>query len=112
MGGQILVVNVGGVVFSVRPIEWDHWMWSLFLGMGCLCWQLVINAIPTDQCIKLYNKIFGCCIKQETHITDDDKQSAKKEESNQDMKSVTQPSRKKDDEFETNDARLVDAGLI
>jgi hypothetical protein len=35
-------VNVGDIVFSVKRIDWDHWMWSLFLGVGCILWQHVI----------------------------------------------------------------------
>lgn len=65
MAGQILLVNVGSVVFTVVQIEWDHWMWSLFLGMGCLIWQLVINAIPTSLCVKFFEKIFSNCLKKE-----------------------------------------------
>lgn len=43
LGGQILIVNFGGIVFSVVPLEWDHWMWSFFLGSGTLIWQQVIK---------------------------------------------------------------------
>ena len=86
------MVNIGSVVFTVVSIEWDHWMWSLFLGMGCLIWQLVkniyfnktnimklkvkiekliyyisrekvITSIPTAYCEKLFEKVFCSCCK-------------------------------------------------
>jgi hypothetical protein len=39
--GQVLIVNVGDLVFSVKRIDWDHWMWSVFLGASVLIWHQV-----------------------------------------------------------------------
>ncbi len=41
MSGQILIVNVGGIVFNVTQIGWDHWMWSILIGVGLLIWGQV-----------------------------------------------------------------------
>lgn len=39
--GQILIVNFGGIVFSVERLEIDHWMWCLVFGIGSLLWGQV-----------------------------------------------------------------------
>ena len=40
---QILIVNFGGRVFAVEPIDLEHWMWSIFFGVGSLLWGQVIK---------------------------------------------------------------------
>jgi P-type Ca2+ transporter type 2B len=41
-GGQIFIVNFGGIVFNVEPLDRDHWMWCLLFGVGSLLWGQVI----------------------------------------------------------------------
>lgn len=38
---QILIVNFGGIVFAVEKLDWDHWMWCMFVGFGSLLWGQV-----------------------------------------------------------------------
>ena len=59
LAGQILIVNFGGIVFSVQPIDWEHWMWSLFLGAGTLLWQQV-DLILFQKKKNNLNNIEGC----------------------------------------------------
>jgi Ca2+ transporting ATPase len=40
-GLQIIIVNFGGIVFEVEPIDLDEWMWCLFFGIGSLLWGQV-----------------------------------------------------------------------
>lgn len=40
--GQVLIVNFGSIVFGVERLDWDHWMWCIFFGVGELIWGQVI----------------------------------------------------------------------
>lgn len=62
---KIIIVNFGGIVFSVQPIEWDHWMWSLFLGVGTLLWQQVVLLVPDSVIENLVQKVCCCCYKSD-----------------------------------------------
>lgn len=39
--GQILIVNFGGIAFSVVPLDLDHWAWCMLFGVGSLLWGQV-----------------------------------------------------------------------
>ena len=49
-GGQILIVNFGGIVFAVERLDWDHWMWCMFFGVGSLLW----GQVKSNQITKLF----------------------------------------------------------
>ena len=46
---QIIIVNFFTNAFHVTSLDWDQWMWSLFLGFSELLWAQLIFTIP--KCI-------------------------------------------------------------
>ncbi|XP_032077047.1 plasma membrane calcium-transporting ATPase 1 isoform X2 [Thamnophis elegans] len=46
---QIVIVQFGGKPFSCSELTVEHWLWSIFLGMGTLLWGQLISTIPTSQ---------------------------------------------------------------
>ena len=51
---QIIIVSVGGIVFNVTMIGWDHWMWCILLGLGVLLWGQVFISI--SKCMIYFHK--------------------------------------------------------
>ena len=49
MIGQVLLVQVGGFVFSCKPLSAEQWMWCLFFGVGCLLWTQVSVAVQVSN---------------------------------------------------------------
>jgi Ca2+ transporting ATPase len=54
---QVFIVCFGGVVFAVQPLDLDHWMWCIFLGLGSLLWNQIILTIPNSIVRKFLNKV-------------------------------------------------------
>uniref|UniRef100_A0A8C6Y0N2 Calcium-transporting ATPase n=1 Tax=Naja naja TaxID=35670 RepID=A0A8C6Y0N2_NAJNA len=46
---QIVIVQFGGKPFSCSELTVEHWLWSIFLGMGTLLWGQLISTIPTSH---------------------------------------------------------------
>ena len=38
-----MIINYGGIVFSVVALDLDHWMWCILFGFGSLLWGQVNN---------------------------------------------------------------------
>lgn len=82
-------MNFGGIVFAVEPIEWDHWMWCLFLGFGSLLWGQLVTSIPKSIVKKVaeFFKICKCCkrknaneLEKNNPDNDEDKEETELEE--------------------------------
>uniref|UniRef100_A0A8D0B819 Calcium-transporting ATPase n=1 Tax=Salvator merianae TaxID=96440 RepID=A0A8D0B819_SALMN len=43
---QIIIVQIGGKLFSCAKLTLEQWMWSVFFGLGTLLWGQVIAYIP------------------------------------------------------------------
>ena len=54
--GQILIVNFGGIAFSVEPLELDHWAWCLLFGVGTLLWGQIVSSIPSSFLKRIFLK--------------------------------------------------------
>lgn len=48
VGGQILIIFVGGQAFSVRRLQAHQWAFSIILGLGSLPAAVLIRLIPDD----------------------------------------------------------------
>ncbi|KAJ8249622.1 hypothetical protein COCON_G00228380 [Conger conger] len=46
---QVVIVQFGGKPFSCVGLSVEHWLWCVFLGMGCLLWGQLISTIPTSR---------------------------------------------------------------
>ncbi|KAJ8387029.1 hypothetical protein AAFF_G00162060 [Aldrovandia affinis] len=46
---QVVIVQFGGKPFSCVALSVEHWLWCVFLGMGCLLWGQLISSIPTSR---------------------------------------------------------------
>uniref|UniRef100_A0A8C6Y5K7 Calcium-transporting ATPase n=1 Tax=Naja naja TaxID=35670 RepID=A0A8C6Y5K7_NAJNA len=46
---QVIIVQFGGKPFSCSELTVEHWLWSIFLGMGTLLWGQLISTIPTSH---------------------------------------------------------------
>lgn len=42
---QIVIVQVGGSVFSTKALTLEQWFWCLFLGIGSLIWGQVCSYL-------------------------------------------------------------------
>ena len=38
---QVIIVQIGGLAFQTKELTADQWLWSVFLGVGCLLWGQV-----------------------------------------------------------------------
>ena len=45
---QIIMVQFFNTAFHVTGMDWDQWMWCLFLGFSELLWAQLIFTIPKD----------------------------------------------------------------
>jgi Ca2+ transporting ATPase len=54
--GQILIVNFGGIAFSVEPLELDHWAWCLMFGVGSLLWGQLVSLLPSSFLRRIFCK--------------------------------------------------------
>lgn len=48
VGGQILIIFIGGQAFSVRRLQAHQWAFSVILGLGSLPAAVLIRLIPDD----------------------------------------------------------------
>lgn len=55
--GQILIVNFGGIVFAVEPLDLHEWMWCVFFGLGSLLWGQLLACIPKSVVKKIVHKV-------------------------------------------------------
>ncbi|XP_077983703.1 plasma membrane calcium-transporting ATPase 2-like [Glandiceps talaboti] len=46
---QIVIIEVGGLVFFTVPLPLDLWLWCIFFGVGELLWTQIMCTIPTDK---------------------------------------------------------------
>lgn len=46
VGGQILIIFVGGVALGVTPLDGVQWAICLLCGFGCLPWGVVLRLLP------------------------------------------------------------------
>ncbi|KAF6029128.1 PMCA [Bugula neritina] len=54
MAGQVLLVQLGGFVFSCKPLTLEQWMWCVFFGVSCLIWTQIITFIPVHSLPKAF----------------------------------------------------------
>lgn len=52
IGGQIIIVELTGVVFEVSKggVTWYHWIIAVILGLICLVWDFILKLIPDTVC--------------------------------------------------------------
>jgi P-type Ca2+ transporter type 2C len=55
VGCQIAIIFVGGMVFSIKPIDGTQWAVCVVLAMLSLPWAIVVRLFPDE----LFNKIVG-----------------------------------------------------
>ena len=55
---QVLLVQVGGFVFSCKPLTAEQWMWCLFFGVSVLIWGQV--GIAKAHYMRLYDHLPLC----------------------------------------------------
>jgi P-type Ca2+ transporter type 2C len=53
IGGQIMIIYVGGKAFHVRPLNGAQWGYSVVLGSLSLPVAVIIRLIPDEWCAKL-----------------------------------------------------------
>lgn len=46
---QILLVQVGGFVFSCKPLTAEQWMWCVFFGVSTLVWAQVSCTVISNE---------------------------------------------------------------
>ena len=74
IGGQILIVFVGGAAFSVRRIDGYQWGYSIILGLFSLPVAVIIRMIPDDFIRKFIPSWFARRAKPKLMITDEEHQ--------------------------------------
>ncbi|XP_063245032.1 plasma membrane calcium-transporting ATPase 4-like [Bacillus rossius redtenbacheri] len=62
---QVIIIQFGGVAFSTVPLDLQHWMWCMFLGVGTLVWTQIIVSIPTRSLPRFLK--YRALIKPEVH---------------------------------------------
>lgn len=48
VAGQVMIVFVGGAAFSVHPLSWEQWIYSLVLGFLSVPVAIIIRLIPDN----------------------------------------------------------------
>ncbi|PAA53864.1 hypothetical protein BOX15_Mlig032505g1 [Macrostomum lignano] len=43
---QVIIVQVGGMVFRTRGLDLSHWLWCLCFGAGSLVWHQLVISVP------------------------------------------------------------------
>jgi Ca2+-transporting ATPase len=69
--GQILIISVGGIVFSVTPLNRQHWFISIALGFLALPFGAIVRVIPNDF-IRMF--IPKCILPRRTDHNDEERQ--------------------------------------
>ncbi|XP_029288897.1 plasma membrane calcium-transporting ATPase 4 isoform X2 [Cottoperca gobio] len=45
---QIVIVQFGGKPFSCVSLNFEQWLWCVFLGVGSLLWGQLVSSVPTS----------------------------------------------------------------
>ncbi|XP_074644594.1 plasma membrane calcium-transporting ATPase 2-like isoform X2 [Tubulanus polymorphus] len=69
MIAQVIIVQIGGVAFSTAKLTLEHWMWSLFFGVGELLWGQVVTTIPTNKLPRMLS--WGSATEEEIEALED-----------------------------------------
>ena len=74
IGGQVLIVFVGGRAFSVHRIDGYQWAYSIVLGLLSLPVAVMLRMIPDDAIRKCIPSWFARRAKPKLMITDEERQ--------------------------------------
>jgi Ca2+ transporting ATPase len=57
-GGQVLIIEVTGVVFEVCPggLPWYHWLIAIACGFGAWVWSFILKLVPDKFCPQFGSK--------------------------------------------------------
>lgn len=55
VGGQILIIFVGGVALGVTPLDGVQWAICLLCGFGCLPWGVLLRFLPDRYFAVVFN---------------------------------------------------------
>jgi Ca2+-transporting ATPase len=55
VGGQILIIFVGGVALGVTPLNGVQWAICLLCGFGCLPWGVLLRLLPDQYFAAVFN---------------------------------------------------------
>ncbi|XP_006822455.1 plasma membrane calcium-transporting ATPase 3 [Saccoglossus kowalevskii] len=69
---QIVLIEVGGIVFHTVPLTADQWMWCIFLGCGELLWAQLMCTIPTAKLPRICSYGSGDAAEEVPSITEAD----------------------------------------
>ncbi|KAL9630814.1 MAG: hypothetical protein Q9164_006225 [Protoblastenia rupestris] len=58
VGGQVMIVFVGGAAFAIKPINGTQWAICILCALPCLLWAIVLRCIP-DRYAKFVFHIAG-----------------------------------------------------
>ncbi|KAI5793645.1 calcium-transporting ATPase 2 [Pyronema domesticum] len=61
VGGQVMIVYVGGAAFSITRINGQQWAVCVVLAALCVPWAIVIRLIPDEFVEKCWNKVTAIC---------------------------------------------------
>lgn len=70
VGGQILIVFVGGAAFSITRLNGEQWAVCLGLAALCLPWAILIRTVPDsaverfwDGCVRVFGPVVKACVR-------------------------------------------------
>lgn len=58
IGGQILIVELGGRVFHTEPLKWYYWLICIMIGALSLPWAIVLRLIPDWRTSRSSERVF------------------------------------------------------
>lgn len=59
VGGQVMIVYVGGAAFGVTRLSGILWVVCLICAVGCLPWAVILRMIPDRQFGFVFNAVVG-----------------------------------------------------
>jgi Ca2+-transporting ATPase len=59
IGGQIMIIYVGGEAFGVTPLNGILWAVCLICAIGCLGWAVILRLIPDRHFGVVFNAVVG-----------------------------------------------------
>lgn len=57
VGGQIMIIFIGGQAFRVTRINGVLWVVCLICAVGCMPWAMILRLIPDDQFALVFNAV-------------------------------------------------------
>ncbi|KAH0844206.1 Calcium-transporting ATPase 2 [Fonsecaea pedrosoi] len=59
VGGQIMIIFVGGTAFSITSLDGPQWAISLLVALPCLLWGVLVRCFPDAWFAVVFNGVVG-----------------------------------------------------